>query len=106
MRHECEVDPENQTIILPASFLNTLGLGEHSFDAWFSEPESGSARATFRIVEESEEGENDPALPIPNTGVFTGEGSSAVMVDGIALVAITIGIIAAAWLLTKQAERE
>ena len=50
MRTDCEVDPDNQTITLPASFLNTLALGEHSFEAYFSEPESGSAKASFKIV--------------------------------------------------------
>ena len=55
MSIDCTVDPDNQTIILPASFLNTLALGEHSFEAYFTEPDSGSARASFKIVEESEE---------------------------------------------------
>ncbi|MBQ9029471.1 hypothetical protein IJ114_01730 [Candidatus Saccharibacteria bacterium] len=53
MRTDCKVDPDNQTITLPASFLNTVGLGEHSFEAWFSEPESGSAKASFKIIEAS-----------------------------------------------------
>ena len=66
----------------------------------------GSARVTIKIVEESEEGEDEPALPVPDTGRFTCEGSSVVMVDSISLIAVTVGVIAAAWLLTKQAERE
>ena len=49
MRTDCEVDPDNQTIILPANILNALRVGEHSFEAWFSEPESGTARVRFLI---------------------------------------------------------
>ena len=66
----------------------------------------GQKKGSARAVEESEEGEDDPALPIPNTGVFTGEGGSAVMIDSILLIAVTVGVIAAAWLLIKQAERD
>ena len=73
MRTDCEVDPDNQTIILPANTLNALGVGEHSFEAWFSEPESGTARASFKIVEESDDEEED--IVVPNTGAFTSEGS-------------------------------
>ena len=50
MHTDCIVDPDNQTIILPASFLNTLALGEHSFEAYFTEPDSGSAKATSGTV--------------------------------------------------------
>jgi hypothetical protein len=50
MRTDCIVDPDNQTIILPASLLNTLVLGEHSFEAYFTEPDSGSAKATSGTV--------------------------------------------------------
>lgn len=103
MRYECEVNPENQTIILPASFLNTLGLGEHSFDAWFSEPESGSARATFKIVEESKD---NPGIPVPDTGVFTGEGGGIEVVNDDLFFAVIIGVVAVAWLSVRQAKRE
>ena len=81
MRTNCIVDPDNQTIILPASFLNTLALGEHSFEAWFSEPDSGSAKASFKIIEETnddtDDDEDSPVvpstddekdIPVPNTG--------------------------------------
>ncbi|MBQ3468395.1 hypothetical protein IJH19_02620 [Candidatus Saccharibacteria bacterium] len=67
MSTDCEVDPDNQTIILSASFLNTLALGEHSFEAYFSEPESGSAKASFKIVEpktdDDDEDEDTPVVP-------------------------------------------
>lgn len=66
----------------------------------------GQKKGSARAVEESEEGEDEPALPVPDTGRFTCEGSSVVMVDSISLIAVTVGVIAAAWLLTKQAERE
>ena len=62
MRTDCEIDPDNQTITLPASLLNTLALGEHSFEAYFTEPDSGSAKATFKIVKpktEDDEGDED-----------------------------------------------
>ncbi|MBR3365902.1 hypothetical protein IKG48_02155 [Candidatus Saccharibacteria bacterium] len=81
MRTDCEVDPDNQTITLPASFLNTLALGEHSFEAYFSEPDSGSAKARFKIIEETDDDTGDDEdtpvapgtddeknIPVPNTG--------------------------------------
>ena len=61
MRTDCEVDPDNQTITLPASFLNTLALGEHFFEAYFSEPESGSAKANFKIVEPKTDDDDEDA---------------------------------------------
>ena len=85
MRTNCIVDPDNQTITLPASFLNTLALGEHSFEAWFSEPESGSAKASFKIIEETNDDTDDDEdtpvtpgtddekdVPVPNTGYDEG----------------------------------
>ena len=81
---DCEVDPDNQTITLPASFLNTLALGEHSFEAYFSEPESGSAKATFKIVEEKD-------IPVPNTGVFTGEDGGVEMMNDFVAIAVIVG---------------
>ena len=103
MRYECEVDPENQTIILPASFLNTLELGEHSFDVWFSAPESGTARATFKIIEE---GKDNPGISVPDTGVFTGEGGGIEVVNDDLFFAVIIGVVAVAWLSVRQAKRE
>ena len=103
MRTNCEVDPDNQTIILPASFLNTLALGEHSFEAWFSEPESGTARASFKIVEENDDEEEN--VPVPDTGVFTGEGGSAEIVSNLMVIAATVGIIVAAGVLMKKVKQ-
>jgi len=97
MRTDCEVDPDNQTIILPANILNALALGEHSFEAWFSEPESGTARASFVIVEE------DEVPGVPNTGVFTGEGGGVAITNNIISISFAVIIcyllyfIAAAW---------
>ena len=103
MRTNCEVDPDNQTIILPANILNTLAIGEHSFEAWFSEPESGTARASFKIVEESDDGEEN--VLVPNTGVFTGEGGSVEIVSNLVAIAATVGIIVAAGVLMKKAKQ-
>ena len=103
MRTNCEVDPDNQTIILPASLLNTLALGEHSFEAWFSEPESGTARASFKIVEESDDEEEN--VPVPNTGAFTGEGGSAEIVSNLVAITATVGIIVVAGVLMKKAKQ-
>lgn len=97
MRTDCEVDPDNQTIILPANILNALALGEHSFEAWFSEPESGTARASFKIVEE------DEVPGVPNTGVFTGEGGGVAITNNIISISFAVIIcyllyfITAAW---------
>ena len=97
MEEYCVVDPDNQTITLPASFLNTLALGEHSFEAFFSEPESGSAKASFKIVEENEE---DPT--VPNTGVFTGEGASAILTSDTSLCfAVVIGAVLGLYIFNK-----
>ncbi|MBR0467299.1 hypothetical protein IJJ53_00060 [Candidatus Saccharibacteria bacterium] len=104
MRTGCVVDPDNQTIILPASFLNTLALGEHTFEAWFSEPESGNARASFKIIEEiiDDEGET---VPVPSTGAFTGEGGSAEMINDFTAAIVVIGIGAVANFLIRKARR-
>ena len=104
MSTDCEVDPDNQTIILPANVLNTLGIGEHSFEAWFSEPESGTAKASFKIVEESDD-EEDNVSP-PNTGVFTGEGGSAEITNNFVAAVAVAGIVLAAGVLMKKTKRE
>ena len=104
MRTDCEVDPDNQTIILPANILNALGIGEHSFEAWFSEPESGTARASFKIVEESDDEEEN--VPVPNTGVFTGEGGSAEITNDFVATVAVVGIVAIAGVLMKKTKRE
>ena len=124
MRTDCEVDPDNQTIVLPANLLNTLGIGEHTFEAWFSEPETGSARATFKIVEENKEAEEDDKkeddkndndgnkeesqnkdegqnkddsedVPVPNTGAFTNQGGSTKTVGNTVVPVAIAGIIGA-----------
>ena len=104
MRTDCEVDPDNQTIILPANILNALRVGEHSFEAWFSEPESGTAKASFKIVEESDDEEE--TAPVPNTGVFTGEGGSAKITNNFVATIAVAGIVVAAGVLMKKTKRE
>ena len=104
MRTDCEVDPDNQTIILPANILNALGIGEHSFEAWFSEPESGTARASFKIVEESDDEEEN--VPIPNTGVFTGESGSAEITNDLLITTATVETVIVAGILIKKEKRE
>ena len=104
MRTDCEVDPDNQTIILPTNILNALAIGEHSFEAWFSEPESGIARASFKIVEESIEEEENAS--IPDTGVFTGEGGSAEITNNFAATVAVAGIVVVAGVLMKKTKRE
>lgn len=107
MRTDCIVDPDNQTITLPASFLNTLALGEHSFEAYFTEPDSGSAKATFKIVEpKTEDDDDDENVPVPNTGAFTSEGGSAKTTDVILPTAAIIGLTIIAWILAKRTEKE
>ena len=105
MRTDCVVDPDNQTITLPASFLNTLALGEHSFEAYFTEPDSGSAKATFKIVEEKS-GEDDGDVPVPNTGTFTSDGGSAKATNIAIPAVIIIGFTIVAWILAKKTEQE
>ena len=100
MRYNCIVDVEKQTITLPASFLNTLGLGEHTFEAYFSEPETGNARATFKIVEEKV----DPVTP--NAGISTSEGSSAEIVNDFIPVAVVIGIFVVTRVLRTKETQE
>ena len=91
MGTDCIVDPDNQTITLPATLLNTLALGEHSFEAYFTEPDSGSAKATFKIVEPKSD--NDEDIVVPNTGAFTSEGGSAKLVFSLASsIAIIVAI--------------
>ena len=104
MSADCEVDPDNQTIILPANILNALALGEHSFEAWFSEPESGTARASFKIVEESDDEEEN--VSVPNTGVFTGEGASAEITNNFVATVAVAGIVVMAGVLMKKEKRK
>ena len=109
MRTDCIVDPDNQTITLPATLLNTLALGEHSFEAYFTEPDSGSAKATFKIVEpktEDNDDNNDEDVPVPNTGAFTSEGGSAKTTDNTTLIATIIGFTIIVWSLSRKAEEE
>ena len=104
---DCEVDVENQTLTLSADFLNTLTLGEHYLEAYFSEPETGIARAHFKIVEEKpDEPEDEEEILVPDTGVSTSEGASAEAIDIIAVIATIIGIIAAAKMIIKVAKRQ
>lgn len=104
MRTDCEVDPDNQTIILPANILNALAIGEHSFEAWFSEPESGTARASFKIVEDSDDEEEN--VSVPNTGVFTGEGGSAEIINNFVATVAVAGIVVVTGVLMKKTKRE
>lgn len=109
MRTNCVVDPDNQTIILPASFLNTLELGEHSFEAYFSEPDSGSAKAHFKIVEESDDDDDDDnqeVIPVPNTGVFTDEGGGVEMTYDVVVAAIIFGIIVITRFIIRKRQNE
>lgn len=99
MSTDCVVDPDDQTIILPASFLNTLGLGEHSLEAWFSEPESGFTKATFKIVEED-------VLFVPNTGTFTSESSRVEIANDCMIIAMIVGIVTITRILTKKEKQE
>ena len=94
MASECHVDPENQTVTLSAEFLNTLGLGEHSFYAWFSVPETGFSQASFKIVEEY--------IPVPNTGAFTGEGGNAKIAIDCAVITMIIGTLSGTIVLVKR----
>jgi hypothetical protein len=103
MSTDCEVDPDNQTITLPASFLNTLALGEHSFEAYFTEPDSGSAKASFKIVEPKTD-DDDKDIVVPNTGVFTGEGGSAEITNDFMPIVMVIGAFVAMRTLIKKAK--
>ena len=104
MSTDCEVDPDNQTITLPASFLNTLALGEHSFEAYFTEPDSGSAKASFKIVEPKtdDDDDDDEDIVVPNTGAFTSEGGSAEIVNDTIPVSVIIGIVLIAGVLVRK----
>ena len=103
MRTVCEVDPDNQIISLPASLLNTLALGKHSFEAYFSEPESGSAKASFKIVEPKTDDEED--VVIPNTGAFTSEGSSAEIINDFLVITMIVGVVVVTGVLMKKEKR-
>lgn len=105
MRTDCEVDPDSQTITLPASFLNTLALGEHSFEAYFTEPDSGSAKASFKIVE-PKTNDDDEDVVVPDTGVFTGEGGSAEIANELMVITVISGIIIATSILIRKTRRE
>ena len=100
MSTDCMVDPENQTIILSADFLNTLDLGEHTFEAYFSEPDSGNARASFTIIEEK----NVPG--VPNTGFSTSEGVDAEMTNDFVVIAVIVGGVVLTGTLARKEKQE
>lgn len=69
-----EIDPDAGTITIPADYLSTLSLGEHSLSAFFSYLDSGIARAKFYVVEPHEEEDDEPTSDepaVPSTGAFT-----------------------------------
>ena len=103
MRTDCTVDPEDQVIILSANFLNTLELGEHTFEAYFSEPDPGNARAIFKIVEETNDDEDVLA---PNTGMFTSEGDSAEIKNDFVAIIVVTGIIVTMCFLIRKLGQE
>ena len=105
MRTDCEVDPDNQTIILPANILNALALGEHSFEAWFSEPESGTARASFKIVEPKTD-DDDEDIVVPNAGAFTSEDSSAEITNDFLVITMIVGVVVVTGVLMKKEKRK
>ena len=105
MRTDCEVDPDNQTITLPASFLNTLALGEHSFEAYFTEPDSGSAKASFKIVEPKTD-DDDGDIVVPNTGAFTSENGGAEITNDLLIGGVIVGVVVVAGVLMKKEKRE
>lgn len=105
MRTDCEVDSDNQTITLPASFLNTLALGEHSFEAYFSEPESGSAKASFKIVEPKTD-DDDEDIVVPDTGAFTSENGGAEITNDPLIGGVIVGVVVAAGVLMKKEKRK
>lgn len=111
MSIDCTVDPDTQTIILPASLLNTLALGEHSFEAYFTEPDSGSAKASFKIVEPKtdDDEDDDEDIVVPNTGTFTSEDGSAELVFSLAssiAIIIVIGAFIAKRTLSSKDQQE
>ena len=108
MRTNCKVDLENQTVILSADFLNTLELGEHTFEAYFSEPESGSSRARFKIIEEANDDGNsaEEDVPVPNTGTFTSEGGSAEIANELMVITVISGIIIATSIVARAIKRD
>lgn len=83
--YDREVDADNRQIILLSSYLDTLELGEHTFEAIFPYPERGSARAVFSVVEAIDEGMTEEiegevestSILVPSTGTYTGQDSNA-----------------------------
>ena len=101
MSTDCEVDPDNQIITLPASFLNTLALGEHSFEAYFTEPDSGSAKASFKIVEPKTDDDNED-ITVPDTGAFTIKNGGAEITNDLLIGGVIVGVVVAAGVLMKK----
>lgn len=91
------VDPDAGAVSLKSDFLAMLGLGEHTIEMIFSEPEMGVARAKFVIVEPSSANTNsngdanENGAPIPDTGVFTGvDGGAQVAIEPVIITAILL----------------
>lgn len=85
--------------------MNTLELGKHSFEAWFWVPESGNARASFMIVEDEANSDEEEYPSAPNSGLFTNGSENAVVVNGIVPFAVIVGFIAAIKTVIRIAKR-
>lgn len=108
LMHDREVDEENGKIILLNSYLTTLEKGKHTFEAIFSYPDRGSARAVFYITDKDDEPtdeltDDESGLPVPDTGSMTNsEEHHPKPISSPPLFAL-IGVIAAVgFLLRKQ----
>ncbi|MBR2589110.1 hypothetical protein IKE84_02110, partial [Candidatus Saccharibacteria bacterium] len=71
------------------------------FEAYFSEPESGSAKASFKIVELKTDDDNEDIL-VPNAGAFTSEGSSAEITNDSLVIAMVVGVVVVTGVLMKK----
>jgi hypothetical protein len=102
--HDREVDEENSKIILLNSYLSTLEKGKHTFEAIFSYPDRGSARAVFYVTDKDEETtDNESGLLIPDTGAMTNsEERCSKSISSPLLLALISAIAAVSFLLKKQ----
>ena len=70
-----------------------------------SEPESGIARASFKIVEPKTD-DDDEDVVVPSTGAFISEGSSAEVTNDFLVITVIVGVVVATGVLMKKAKRE
>ena len=97
VEEDCTIDPDSQTVTLKNATLEALNLGEHKLEIFFFDTAvNGIARASFTVIEPSEDEKDVPAVPDTGSTVMTEENGMIIIepiILSVALVALLAAII-------------